>query len=198
MLAAIVTGAAAVVVAVVGLFGGFGGGADGGEATLSPVPEPTISIRNNDVRSWRCRYRHHSRGRHSPAPSGSGDRLYAIARPPAVKRWWVSDPVAPLIGGRWVALIQASPNDGEQLTVSAVRIPAEELAGAVPPTPSAPGDRPTTPLPPRSTNSSTLSPGGPSRGERIRQELRARGQEANAVDVFSAPVTVVAPSPVTG
>ena len=197
VLAAIVTGAAAVVVAVVGLLGGFGGGADGGDPTVSPVPEPTISIRETTFGTGGA-------GTVTIRVAGitsafrSGDRLYAIARPPAVKRWWVSDPVVPLIGGEWVALIQASPNDGEQLTVSAVRVPAEELVGAVPPTPTAPGGPPTTPAPTTATNSSTLSPGGPSRGERIQRELRASGQEARSVDGFSAPVTVVAPSPVTG
>jgi hypothetical protein len=183
VLAAIVTAVAGVVVAIVGLFGGFGGGGDDGP-TPTVSPEPTISIKETTFAAG-------GTGAITIRVTGSttafrsGDRLYAIARPQAVKRWWVSDPVVPVIGGDWVALIQASPGDGEQLTVSAVRIPAEELAGV------GPGDVPTTGSP---TSSPTASPSGPSRGERIEAELRVGGERARPVEVFSAAVAVLAPS----
>jgi hypothetical protein len=194
VLAAMVTGAAAVVVAIVGLLGGFGGGGDDGTTpTVSPDPEPTISIRETTFAAGGA-------GTVTIRVAGitsafrSGDRLYAIARPPAVKRWWVSDPVVPLIGGDWVALIEASPNDGEQLTVSAVRIPAEDFGGAVPTVTTAPGTPPTPAASGPTETSPTSPPGGPSRGERIEAELRASGEDADSVEASSAPVTVVAPS----
>ena len=208
VLAAIVTGAAAVVVAIVGLLGGFGGGAGGDHPTVSPGPEPRISISE-------ATFTVRGVGSVTIRVSGltkafrSGDRLYAIARPPAIKTWWVSDPVTPLIGGEWVALIDASPRNGEQLIVSAVRIPAEELdssPGAVPtgsrsatvgatPTrsPSASSGTGDPPTGSPSTAAPTRSPGDTSRGAAIEQELRARGQDASPVDVVSDPVTVVAP-----
>jgi hypothetical protein len=184
VLAAIVTGAAAVVVAVVGLLGGFGGGADGDHPTVSPRPQPRISISE-------ATFTVRGTGTVTIRVTGitsafrSGDRLYAIARPPAVKRWWVSDPVTPLVGGDWVALIEASPREGEELTVSAVRIPAEELD-------SSPGAAPTTGTP--SAGTTAPSPGGGSRGAAVERELRARGQDASSVDGVSDPITAIAPS----
>jgi hypothetical protein len=204
VLAAIVTGVAAVVVAVVGLFGGFGGGAGGGDPTVSPRPEPRISISET---SFTVR----GVGSVVIRVAGitdafrSGDRLYAIARPPAVKTWWVSDPVTPLIGGEWVALIEASPRNGEQLTVSAVRIPAEEgdgggtgaAPGTVGGTPTRPDPSSTaapTPTRSRTHPAPTRSPEDTSRRAAIERELRARGQDASQVEGVSAPVTIVAPS----
>ena len=180
VLAAIVTGAAAVVVAVVGLFGGFGGGADGDRPTVSPAPEPRISISETTF-TVRGAGTVTIRVAGLTSAFRSGDRLYAIARPPAVKRWWVSDPVIPLLGGDWVALIEASPRRGEQLTVSAVRIPAQEFDGE-------PGAAPTTGTP------TTPSPGDGSRRKAIEEELRSRGQDASPVDAVSDPVTLLAPS----
>lgn len=179
VLAATVTAVAGVVVAIVGLFGGFGGGGGDDGPTQTVSPEPTISIRETTFAAGDGTVTIRVAG--STTAFQSGDRLYAIARPQAVKRWWVSDPVVPLVGGDWVALIQASPGDGEQLTVAAVRIPAEELAGI------GPSGVPTVGGP------STSSPSGPSRGERIEQELRKSGEQARVVEVFSAPVTVLAP-----
>jgi hypothetical protein len=201
-MAAVVTGAAAVVVAIVGLFGGFGGGSDDGRATPTASPEPRISISDTTFAVGSAGVVT-IRVAGSTSAFRSGDRLYAIARPPKVKRWWVSDPVAPLIGGGWVALIEASPQHGEQLTVSAVRVPAEQFRGAVPPTPTGPGATPTTPTvgatPTTPTvGATTASPtpteDGASAVERVERELRTSGEQARFVEVFSAPVTVTAPS----
>lgn len=178
VLAAMVTGAAAVVVAIVGLLGGFGGGGDDGPgATASPDPEPSISIRETTFAAGAGTVTIRVAG--IASAFRSGDRLYAIARPPAVKTWWVSDPVVPLIGGEWVAQIQASPHEGEQLTVSAVRVPAEEFAGVAPTV---------------GTTSGSPLPSVPPVAGRIKEELQASGQDARAVDGSSDPVTVVAPS----
>jgi hypothetical protein len=190
-MAALVTGAAAVVVAIVGLFGAFGGGSGDGRPTPTASPEPRISISETTFAVGSAGLVT-IRVAGSTSAFRSGDRLYAIARPPKVKRWWVSDPVAPLIGGEWVALIEASPQQGEQLTVSAVRIPAEQFQGAVPPTPTGPAGTPTTPT----VGATTASPmpSGTSGVERIEQELRTSGEQARFVEVFSPPVTVIAPS----
>ena len=184
VLAAIVTGAAAVVVAVVGLFGGFGGGADGDDPTASPRPEPRISISET---SFTVR----GVGSVVIRVAGitdafrSGDRLYAIARPPAVKTWWVSDPVTPLLGGDWVALIEASPRNGEQLTVSAVRIPAEEgddggtgaAPGTVGGTPTRPDPSPTA-APTSPTGASTSSTAASTSPTAAATPTRSRTQPA--------------------
>jgi hypothetical protein len=216
VLAATVTAVAGVVVAIVGLFGGFGGGGGDDGPTPTVSPEPTISIKETTFAAGGAGTVT-IRVTGSTTAFRSGDRLYAIARPQAVKRWWVSDPVVPLLGGDWIALIQASPGDGEQLAVSAVRIPAEELAGigpsdvptsgngqATPPattaTASTPAvtSRPSTPAvtsrpstPAETSRSST--PGGSSSRERIEDELRVSGEQARSVEVFSAPVAVLAP-----
>ena len=102
------------------------------------------------------------------------DRLYAIARLAAVKVWWVSDQVAPDLGGSWRALIHASAKPGQEITVSAVRIPAQVYLAPT----AMPG----------------ATPGPPPTPAQIRTDLRANGSGSRWVEGESPPVAVRGPA----
>src|SRR5215207_2462469 len=128
VVSAVVAGAAAVVVTLLAVAGGLSGGGDDGAsgAPISfPESRPQIFVNETAFTSGRT-------GGIVIRVAGAvlsfrpGDRLYAIAKPPARRSWWISDPIIPLLGGDWVAMIEADPRAGEQIIISAVRIPAEK------------------------------------------------------------------------
>ncbi len=180
VIVAVIGAVAVVVAATIGLIGssdgggeGAGGGGDSSKTAQPNQPDPTILIQETTF---------------VPRPKGTieirvaggvqdfepGDRLYAIARLAAVKVWWVSDQVAPDLGGSWRALIQASAKPGQEITVSAVRIPAQVYF--------APTDTP------------GATPGPPPTPAQIRTDLRANGSGSRWVDGESPPVAVRGPA----
>jgi hypothetical protein len=182
VVSAVVAGAAAVVLTLLAIAGGLsGGGDDGAPRALSSFPEsrPQIFVNETAFSSGRT-------GGTVIRVAGAvlsfrpGDRLYAIAKPPARRSWWISDPIIPLLGGDWVAMIEADPRAGEQIIISAVRIPAEKYEE-----PSSTVPWPLTPGPPT---------GDLSTPELIERELRARGDNAFSVDVWSNSVAVISPA----
>jgi hypothetical protein len=185
VMVAVIGGVAAVVVAVIGLVGVLanGGGRDDSKATPTPtvpmtplktVPVPEILIRETafaSLPSGEVEIRVSGRVRNFERQ----DRLYAIAKPTSSVSptgWWVSQEVAPSLGGDWVAQIQAAAKPGQELAVSAVRIPAEAYA----PRPGA------------------VAPGPPLTESEIRASLQARGPDAPLVRNQSPPSIAAVPA----
>jgi hypothetical protein len=182
VVSALVAGAAAVVVTLLAVGGSLRrGGEDGASGALSSFPgsRPQIFVNETAFTSGRT-------GGTVTRVAGAvlsfrpGDRLYAIAKPPARRSWWISDPIIPLLGGEWVAMIEADPRAGEQIIISAVRIPAEKYEA-----PSSTVPWPLTPGPPTDALSTP---------ELIERELRARGDNAFSVDVWSNSLAVISPA----
>jgi hypothetical protein len=182
VVSALLAGVVAVVVALLAVAGGLrGGGDDGASGPPISFPESRPQIFVNETA-----FTSGSTGGTVIRVAGAvlsfrpGDRLYAIAKPPARRSWWISDPIIPLLGGDWVAMIEADPRAGEQIIVSAVRIPAEKYEE-----PSSTVPWPLTPGPPT---------GDLSTPELIERELRARGDNAFSVDVWSNSLAVISPA----
>jgi hypothetical protein len=132
--AAIIAGAATVLVALIGLVGVVvtKDGADNSAA------EPTILIHEATFAPHGAEVEVNVRGTVRDFPPA--DRLYAIAKPALTAepaRWWVSEETSPNLAGEWTARILAQSGPGDELTVLAVRIPAnvdEAVIGVSPAT----------------------------------------------------------------
>ncbi|MFL6130281.1 MAG: hypothetical protein ACJ73E_14605 [Mycobacteriales bacterium] len=109
------------------------------------------------------------------------DRVYAIAQPMDVKSWWVSDQVAPTLAGTWEASIEASPKQGQQLRVSAVRVSGDVLSP--PPQATDTGSGTGTPSP---------RPSAPTRAD-IESDLRSNGPAGRFADGAAESVTGLVP-----
>jgi hypothetical protein len=176
VLVAVVGGVALVLAAVVTgiLTRGSGSGQDHGapsiiirETTFGALPSGKVQIRVvGSVRDF------------LPA-----DRLYAIAQPVAVKSWWVSDQVAPTLAGTWEASIEAAPEPGQQLRVSAVRVAGDVLT----PLPHA-----TSPSSGSGTSAPSTRPTAPASRD-IESDLRSNGPAGRFVGGVAAPVAISAP-----
>jgi len=184
VLAALLIGAAAALAAVLGLTGSRGRGDDRPSATLHPYPTSVPEIYVNETA-----FAAGGAGGMVIRVSGAvmsfrpGDRLYATAKAPARRTWWISDPVIPLPDGTWVTLIDVDPAAGEQIIVAALRVPAASFDAAVT----------TSPQTGRPTDASPWPTSGPAH-ELIEVQLRAHGADALVADVWSNSFVVLAPS----
>lgn len=130
--AAIIAGVATVLVALIGLVGVVvtNDGAD------NEAPEPTILIHEATFAPRGVEVEVNVRGTVRDFPPA--DRLYAIAKPTSTAEpamWWVSEETSPNLAGEWAARILAQSGPGDELTVLAVRVPAnvyEAVQGILP------------------------------------------------------------------